>query len=168
MDELLGIASHQLERIKVAVAQAGLKYLELSSTPFGVGVGIAWSEFDFVVLSVLGGGSENQLMITSGVLRDIKQDRLAVLDACNRRNQNNTAYPFYLHDAEVGWDILVQLTFPIELLLDAPPFFAASMTNLPQVAQMARDDFVAKWSLGGEPYRWNDDDVKRLLIRSLL
>lgn len=168
MDELLELASHQLERIKVAVGQGGLKYLDLPPAPFGVGIGIAWSGTDYVVLSVLGGGSENQLMITCGVLKDVKQDRLAVLDACNRRTQNCAAYPFYLHDAKIGWDVLVQQTFPIELMLDVPTFFVSSATNLPQVAQMAREDFAAEWSLGGEPYRWNDDDVRRLLMRSMM
>jgi hypothetical protein len=168
VDELLGVAAGQLERIKVAISQLGLKYVDLAPATFGVGIGIAWGETEFVVLSIAGGGNENQLMMTSGVLRDVKQDRLAVLDACNRRNQNNSSYLFYLHDAEVGWDVLLQNTYPIELLLDVPPFFQAVVTSLPRETQEARTQFAEEWSFGGEPYRWNDDGVARLLLRSMI
>jgi len=168
VDDLLGVASGQLERIKVAVSQLGLKYLDLVPAALGVGIGIAWGETKYVVLSIAGGGNENQLMLTSGVVRDVKQDRLAVLDACNRRNQNNSSYLFYLHDAEAGWDILLQNTYPIELLLDVPPFFQAAVTSLPRVTEEARTQFAEEWSFGGEPYRWNDEDVARLLLRSMI
>lgn len=168
MDELLGVAAGQLERIKVAVSQLGLKYVDLAPVTFGVGIGIAWGDTEYVVLSIAAGGNENQLMMTSGVLRDVKQDRLAVLDACNRRNQSNSSYLFYLHDAEVGWDILLQHMYPIELLLDVPPFFQAAVTGLPRETQEARTQFAEEWSFGGEPYRWNDEGVARLLLRSMI
>jgi len=168
MDEFLGLAAGQLERIKVAVSQLGLKFVELAPTLAGVGIGIPLGETDYVVLSILAGGAEHQLMLTCGVLRDINRDRLGVLDACNRRNQSSSAYLFYLHDANAGWDVLVQHTYPVELLLDVPPFFQAAITGLPRQAQEARTQFASECSIGGEPYRWNDEDVGRLLIRSML
>jgi len=168
VDEFLGMAAGQLERIKVAVSQLGLKYVNLEPTGIGVGIGISWGDKEYIVLSIAAGGNENQLMMTSGVLQDVKQERLAVLDACNRRNQSNSSYVLYLHDADIGWDILLQNTYPIELLFDVPLFFHSAMTCIPREAQEARVQFAEECGFGGEAYRWNDEDVARLLLRSMV
>src|SRR3954470_21566666 len=110
MDELIELAKQQLERVKVLCAQSGLKYQELAPTFMGGGVAVGFGETDYVILSIAGGGNENQLLVTSGVLNDIRQDRLLALEAANHFTSNNTAYPVFLHDAEVGWALLVQQT----------------------------------------------------------
>jgi hypothetical protein len=88
------------------------------------------------------------LFITAGVLRDINQDRLTVLTMCNARNQGTTAYPFFLHDADSGWDILIQQTFPVQLLLDVPQFFSACLRGVPDVAEEAQEEFLES-NVGG-------------------
>ena len=93
MDELVALAQQQLERVKVPCTQSGFKYLDLPPEFVGVGIAIGLSETDYVVLSVMGGGGEEQLMTTSGILNDITQDRLGALEAANHFNQSNTAYP---------------------------------------------------------------------------
>ena len=166
LPDYLETASRQLERVKLLVHQVGLKYIELPAGPFAVGVAVAFGETDYDVLSVGAGGNENQLAITCGVLRDIDQDRQAALDACNSKTRDCPAYPFYLHDASAGWDINVQQLFPVDLLTGEPQFFYNSVRNLPIVTERAREEFATDQSFGGTPYRLNDEDLTRLLIRS--
>jgi hypothetical protein len=168
MSDFLDTARDQLERVRGLTRHVGFKFVELAPFPVGVGIGIAWGKQEYVVLTVAGGGSEHQLSITSGVLRDIRQDRLSALDTCNRLTQNNAAYPVYLHDAEAGWDILVQQTFPIEVLFAVPEFFASSCTNLPIVSANTREEFASRSSVGGVLYDWNEHDLHRLFLRSMM
>ncbi len=100
MDEFTALAAQQLERVKVTCSQIGLKYVELPPWFMGLGIAIGFGETDYTVLSILGGGSESQLMTTSGILKNINQDRGAALHAVNRFNQQNSSYTVYLHDAE--------------------------------------------------------------------
>jgi hypothetical protein len=106
------------------------------------------------------------VFITAGVLRDIHQDRLTASTLCNARNQGTTAYPFFLHDANSGWDILIQQTYPLQLLLDVPQFFSACLHGMPDAAEEAQEEFLNA-SIGGQPYQWNMEDLERLLLRSL-
>lgn len=76
LEDLLAAAKATLERIKSLTTQVGLKYVELPEAPVGVGIAISFSGTKYTVLSVMGGGSESQVNITSGILRDIKQDRV--------------------------------------------------------------------------------------------
>ncbi len=168
MDELVALAKQQLERVKVLCTQSGLKYVDLPSGLMGVGIAIGFGQTDYVILSILGGGSENQLMITSGVITDIKRERLAALEAANYFNQNNTAYPVYLHDAEIGWALIMQQTHPIELLLDVPEYFTNCVRALPRVVIEYRNTIPERWDLGGRPWEWTAEDHKALLIRSMM
>lgn len=168
MDELVAVATQQLNRIKLVLNQAGVKYVDLGGQLFGVGAAVGFGPNDFVVLAVMGGGMENQLLITSGILNNIRQDRLPALEVCNRFNQSNTAYPVFLHDAEKGWAILTQQTLPIELLLDAPAHLVGVVRALPQVAKNYRESLTEKAALGGEPWSWNDEELGQLLIRSMM
>lgn len=168
MDELVALAQQQLEQVKTLCAQTGLKYLELPSAFMGVGIAVGFGQTDYVVLSVLGGGSESQLMITSGILNDIKKDRLTALEAANHLTQNNTAFPVYLHDAEVGWALIVQQTYPIQLLTAVPQFFNNCVRGMPQVVIDYRSEIPEKWNLGGRPWEWTTEDHKSLLIRSMM
>ena len=168
MDELIALAAQQLERVKVACSQLGLKYLELEPTFVGVGVAIGFGETDYTVLSVMGGGSEEQLMTTSGILKDIDQDRPASLEIVNRFNQRNSAHTVYLHDAEVGWSLLVQRTTPVEVFLDSPSFLSALVRGLPMAVQEFRRELAQETHLRGEPWTWTAEDRSSLLIRSML
>lgn len=168
MEELVAVAKQQLNRIKVMLSQAGLRYTELPDQIFGVGVAVRFNQIDYVIVTVMAGGMENQLMLTSGILNNINQDRLAALDACNSFNKSNTAYPVFLHDAADGWAILTQQTHSIELLMDVPEHLFGNVRGLPQVAAQYRADIAEKWALGGQAWGWNDEDHKSLLIRSML
>jgi|ERR1035437_5465336 hypothetical protein len=168
MDELIALAAQQLERVKVACSQLGLKYLELQATFVGVGVAIGFGETDYTVLSIMGGGSEGQLITTSGILKHINQDRPAALEIVNRFNQRNTSYTVYLHDAEVGWSLLVQRTTPVEVLLDSPNFMSSLVRGLPIAVQEFRQELAQETHLGGEPWTWTAQDHSDLLIRSML
>lgn len=168
MDELVALAKQQLERVKVLCSQSGLNYLELAPTFMGAGVVVGFGETDYVILSVGGGGNENQLLITSGILTGIKQDRSVALEAANYFTSNNSAYPVYLHDAEVGWALLMQQTLPVELLLDVPAFFVNCVKALPQMTISYRQTIAEKWDLGGRPWQWTSEDHKGLLIRSMM
>jgi hypothetical protein len=156
-----------LNEIRQTLTRAGLKYVDSDRFVMGGGVAVAWSETFFVMLSVANFLDE-QLNITYGILRNINQDRLAALEYCNLHNQNFSAYPAYLHDAENGWDILQQNVLPLQILRESPQFVLGFYLG---GSSQIVDDLRAKATevgLGGEPYRWNEEDVNRLLAKSLM
>ena len=154
-----------LERLKPVINRLGLRDLELQPAPFGVGLAVGFGDTGFTVVSVAGGGNEGHVSLSCGVLRDVRQDRLLVLDACNRLTRDRAAYPFFLHDAQVGWDVLLQTSFPAQVLHDAPAFLDAMLRGLPQVAQEGREQLLDS-QVGGVAYEWAPADLQRLLIRS--
>jgi hypothetical protein len=167
MEDLLAAARVTLERIKTLTTQVGLTYVELPEFLAGVGIAIGFASTQFTVLSVMGGGNENQINVTAGILRDIRQDRAKVLDLCNGMVRDNPAYPIYLHDAEIGWDILVSNIFPVALLVNNPDFFANSVKALPMMADTVRSEFTEA-GLGGQVFTWDADDRQRLFIESMM
>ena len=167
LDEMIALAKSQLGRIKALCAQVGLRYVELPDNIFGPGIAVGFGEVGHVVLSVMGGGSEGKLMITSGILRDIKQDRLAALEACNSFTSGNTLFPVFLHAAQNGWSLLMQLTYTIDLLLDNPEYFSLVVRTTPQIAAEHRAEIAEKYDLGGQLWQWTAEDLSMLLAKSL-
>jgi hypothetical protein len=167
MDELLDLARQQLEQAKCALARLGLEYFELDPFLIGVGVGVAFAPTDFVVVSVSAGGSESMLNFASGVLRDLPRNRPKILDVCNEITRNNPTFPHFLHDAEAGWDVLVQLRLPATVMYGAPRFMRTIVENLPVAAQQSREKLAAA-GVEGRPYSWNATEVTHLLQRSLM
>lgn len=165
--DLADIAKRQLNRIRVALNEGGLKYLDIPNDLFGAGIAVAFSQTDYVILSVMAGGMESQLLLTSGILKDIARDRLEALEVCNNFNKSNTAYPVFLHDAEVGWAVILQQTQPVEVLLDSPDYLITLVQSLPQIAGQYRGT-LADSRLGGQPWAFDDEDVNSLLIRSMM
>jgi len=134
----------------------------------GVGIAVGFGQVDYVILSILAGGNENQLMITDGILKDIKRDRPAALEAANHFTQSNTAYPVFLHDADAGWALIMQQTHPIELLIGVPQFFSDCLRALPLTVMEYRRTVAERWDLGGQPWSWTPEDHAALLTRSML
>jgi hypothetical protein len=167
VEEMIALAKSQLGRIKALCAEVGLKHVELPDDMFGAGVGVGFGEAGYVILSVMGGGRESGLMITSGILKDIKQDRLAALNACNSFTSENTQFPVYLHDARNGWSLLMQLTCPIDLLLDNPEYFSVMVRTTPQIAADHRAKITENYDLGGQSWQWTAEDLSMLLAKSL-
>lgn len=167
LEEMIALARSQLGRIKALCDQAGLKYVELPDELFGVGIGVGFGEADYVILSVLGGGSESKVMITSGILKDIKRDRLAALNACNSFTSGNSLFPVFLHDAKHAWSLLMQLTYPIDLMLDNPEYFSLVVRTAPQMVAQHRAQIAEKYDLGGQPWQWTPEDLSMLLTKSL-
>lgn len=95
------------------------------------------------------------------------RDSSVVLNACNDLTGNNPAFPTFLHDAEIGWDVLIQNSFPVQLLVDVPEFFFSCVSALPSAANDARVTLV-DLGIGGNPYRWNKHDVDRLFVCSFV
>jgi hypothetical protein len=168
VEELTALANAQLERVKVLCSQTGFTYVDLPSELVGVGVAIGFGQNDYVVLSVMGGGSESHLMITSGILNDIAQNRVDALSAANYFTQSNSGLPVFLHDATVGWALILQVTLPIEVLLDVPAYFSALVRGMPGVVSEYRATVAERWELGGQPWTWTPEDHKSLLIRSMM
>ncbi|MGH3159141.1 MAG: hypothetical protein ACRDNF_21570 [Streptosporangiaceae bacterium] len=168
MTDLTGLAKQQLGRIKVLLNNAGLKYYDIPNDLFGAGVAVGFGENEYIILSVMGGGMESHLLLTCGILKSIKQDRLAALEACNSFNKSNTAYPVFLHDAKTGWAIIMQQTLPIDVLVESLEYFATLVRSLPQIAKDYRNTLGEDQQLSGQPWVWNDEDLDSLLIRSML
>ena len=165
---LLGECQRQMDRVVALLSQLGLRYVQIPRVLFGVGVGIGFSRTDFVVVSILGGGAENQVMITSGILKDITQDRVAALEAANSLTRNNTAYPVFLHDAQAGWSMLMQTSLPIPVVLNNPQYLDVVVQGLPGLAEECRATIAERWPLEGVAWEWTDGDLDGLLIRSLI
>ena len=161
----LELAVRQLGKIKNLLGEADLKYIDLGQGLNCVGVGLTWGDARWAVVSVAAGGLEDAVTITVGVFKDVTQDRATVLDACNTTTRDNPTYPVFLHDAQQGWDILAQQQFPINLVLSNPDYFRGSLENLPRYAGLRRPD-LQKAGIEGREYTWNDEDLRRLLIRS--
>ncbi|HEX5495683.1 MAG TPA: hypothetical protein VFX70_14020 [Mycobacteriales bacterium] len=104
------------------------------------------------------------------MLNDIKPDRVTALEAANYFNQGNTAYPVYLHDARVGWALLMQQTHPIGYgyLLNVPQYFNSCVRALPRVVIEYRKTIAEKWDLGGRAWEWGPEDHNSLLLRSMI
>jgi hypothetical protein len=166
--DLADVAKQQLNRIKIPLKHAGLKYLEIPNDLFGAGIAVAFGQADYVILSVMAGGLEGQLLLTCGILKDIEHNRLEALEACNKFNQSNTAYPVFLHDAEIGWAVIMQQTHPIEVLLDSPDYLLTLVRSLPQIARQYRGTLAENPNVGGQPWVLDDKDVNSLLIRSMM
>jgi hypothetical protein len=166
MEDILAPAKATLERFKSLITQIGWKYVELPEAPVGVGIAVSFGDTRYTVLSVIGGG-EDRLNITAGILRNIQQDQITALGLCNGMTRDNPAYPIYLHEALIGWDILVSNMFPIRMLFESPTFFANTVRGLPLVAEKVRPQFLEA-KLGGQPFNWNDEDLNRLLLVSML
>lgn len=159
-------ASAAIDEVRHVLTQAGLSFVDPPPFAMGKGVAVGWSEDHFAMLSV-GMFAEQQFNITYGVLRNITQNREAALEYCNLHNQNLAAYPVYLHDAANGWDILQQNVLPMQVLRDAPQFVVGYfLSGSSEIIDTLRATAVDR-GVGGEPYRWSEDDVGRLLAKSL-
>lgn len=168
MDEYLKGAHDQLQRVKTLCSRVGLEFVELPPQMVGVGLALGFGPNDFVILSVMGGGSESALMITSGLLKQIQPDRTAALEAANHLTRERPSFPVYLHDAEAGWALLMQQSFPIQLLSEVPGFFDANVRGMPGIATEARATIRERWDLGGLPWEWTVEDLNSLLLRSMM
>lgn len=166
MESHLAPAARQLDRIKRLCAQVGIGYGTPPDSVAAVGIAIGFGEQGYMLCSVLGGPEPRQLLMTSGVLCDIKRDRLPALEAANYFNHANTAYPVFLHDADVAWDLILQVTLPIQILIDVPDMFLSYVRRCAMTATEYRAMIPTKWDLGGRPWRWDHDDVEALLLRS--
>jgi hypothetical protein len=157
-------ARAQLERITTLIDQAGLRYVALPEMSFSLGVAVAWSETDVIVVSVPT-ASPHSAYFTQGLLKDIQQDKLRALEAANDRTHENPEFPVFLHDAEGGWDMLTQQTYPIQLFVDVPPFFESRLQTTGVAAALRAK---LQPSLHGLPYRFEEADLNRLLMRAHL
>jgi hypothetical protein len=169
MPEFTALAQRQLDRVKVLLSQVSLKYIELPPpvVPLGVGVAVGFGEVGYVTVSVMG-ALEDQVMITSGILKDIRRDRLAALSACNQFTSANTQYPVYLLAAEDGWSLLTQRTFPVDVMFEVPAFFSHAVRSLPSASAECRATLAEQYDLGGRPWAWNGEDVPDLLFTSMM
>ena len=173
MEDFLAIPRATLTKIKAVIAQMGsqysqleLQYVELPENPLGIGIAVTSGGAYYSVISILM-STQGQFNITSGILRDIQQDEVSALRLCNKMVRDNPAYPIFLHDAPIGWDILVETTLPTALLFDSPLVVANTTYGLPRIAEAARPAFLEA-NLGGRPFNWDSEDINRLLLVSLL
>jgi hypothetical protein len=155
-----------LHRVERVLLELGVRYTSLDDHGVGVGVSVAWGDEAFLVVSVPL-FNPHTANITAGVLRDVERDRLAVLDACNRRNQSNPAWTYLLHDAELGWDVIVQQSFPIQLLVDVPPFLGACLEPTVHEVEEALPAF-REAGVGGRRHSLGAGDAARVMSRGLI
>jgi hypothetical protein len=171
MDELEqweAAARRTIGMICSGLEQIGLRWVELQGPGMiGLGLAVGWPDDRFNVISVGLGGSEDTVNISAGILRDVAQDRVRILDACNRLTRDNATFPCFLHDAEAGWDVLTSLRLPVGVFASNIAFLNLYLESQALVCENLRSDPDLA-SLGGAAYTWDEADVNRLLTRSLL
>ena len=168
LEEWEAAARRTIGVIDQTLAHLGFNAVDLTGPGLiGLGRAVGWPDDKYCMISVGLGGSETMVNVVNGVLRDIRQDRMPALEACNRLTRDNSTFPCVLHDAEAGWDILLSQRLPISVFALDPDFLKTCLEAQLMIADSIREDLEIV-SLGGNRYRWNDDDVNRLLIRSLL
>jgi hypothetical protein len=166
-EDYRALAAQQLERFKALCDQLQLQYVDLGAQLLGVGIAVGFGQTDYVVASIMA-TQENKLLITSGILNHIKQDRMTALEAANHFTMSNTLYPVFVHDAGAGGSaLLLQQTHPIELLIEAPDYLDVSIRGVPQIASKYRTTIAERWDLGGRPWAWNEEDIWALLTRRM-
>lgn len=166
-DEALAVAQRS-ELLAQGLSAMGVAYTSLPPHLMGRGHAFAFAEDVVGVVSVLLHGGP-QFTVAYGVLADLPRDRVGILEQCNLHNQGNYAYPVHLHDADKGWDVVLAMSFPIQLLVDLPEFIRGWAVT-PQMVELlgeVRSAFRAA-GLGGRPYRWGEADATSLLLRTLL
>ena len=161
-----GEPQQTLDRMKQLLDRMELKFVELKPAILSVGVAVAFGPSHFTVLSVTR-GNESFVHVSSGVLRDVRRDRPSVLNSRNKVTQNRPAYPFYLHDADMGWDVLCATGFPVQLLLEVPAFLHSMLEGLPQIVDEGRA-LMMEDDIAGAPYEWAPADAQRLLLFTTL
>jgi hypothetical protein len=166
MEDHLVLAERQLQRVRTAVNRSGLEYFDLQEELWGIGIAVPTGRDAYVVLSIFSGGEE-QLLLTTGILHSIEEDALPALEAANHLTQNHPATPSFLHIASSGWALLVQVAWPLELLLENPGLLVGWVRHLPTVAENHRVLVRERWDIGGRPWEWTAEQVRELLIRSM-
>lgn len=163
----MNAAREPMQAVRNALTSQGLRFVDLDEFVMGLGVAIGFGDAGYVIASI-SHGAAGSLYLTSGIVRDVNRDPLPVLQACNRRTQGNPAFAVFLHDADAGWDVLLQQKHPVGLMTDIPELLAMNVRSFPQVAGEARTELAADPRIGGRPYVWSDIDLQQLLIRSLM
>jgi hypothetical protein len=166
VEEHLVLAERQLQRVRAAVGQGGLEYFDLQEEFVGIGIAVSSGQHDYVILSIFSGG-EAQLLVTTGILHSIEQNQLAALEAANHLTQNHPSTDAFLHTAPAGWALLLQVAWPIELLLENPGLLIGWVRHLPVVAADHRALVRERWNIGGRPWEWTAEQVRELLVRSM-
>jgi hypothetical protein len=158
--------STELDRVRSLTDQIGLEYVDLDpAASFGQGIGIAFAHDKFTVLSI-GSATPSILYVTSGIVRNMEnQDRLGPLEACNLTNTQGNGFTCIFHDAENGWDSILQMQLPSQVFIDIPRFTANCVQIIADLAVEERAAHLA--AVGGRPYMWNEEDAQRLLWKSL-
>jgi hypothetical protein len=169
-------ANTQLSRLKGVAEAEGFSCYEVRDDEGGelggVGMGVGFviplgdeSQRESVAVSV--SSSRPQLAyLTAGVLRDVTQDRLAVLETCNRATWDHPGLPAFLHANDSGWDVLLQTTQPVEIFVARPDLLSALVGASPKFIVNARAA-LAERQVSGSPYQWSRVDTRRLVGRSL-
>lgn len=154
-----------MARLRDVLAQEGLRSVDAPRNPFGAGLGVAWGDDVFTVMTVEA-GEPGMINLGSAVLRSVDEsERAALLDQVNSATRDNPLMPVVLHDAEAGWDVIVMQRFPLQLLLRNPRFLHDCAHALAHTAK----DFVERFGqFGGRRPQWTADDLHELVIRTTL
>lgn len=167
IDELWAPTMDELNRFRMLAEQCGFASQEIPRSPSAAHAGIVVDETDFVVLSLEFGAHSNP-HISSGVLRDITADEPTALEACNARTRSRPSHPCFLAraDGPLGADVIIQQSFPSQLLFETPGFFKYCIESLPDVVRDARERLLGQ-GLGGYPFRWTEQDAQRVATRAM-
>jgi hypothetical protein len=170
------VAHRQLGRLKGVAEAEGFSCHDvydgeiLRGIGLGVGFAIPLSDGEDGVSEVaavsLSCGSPQLAYLTGGVLRDVTQDRMTILETCNRATWDNPGFPAFLHANDLGWDVLLQTRLPVEAFVGRPDLFGALVGSMPKFLEKVRAGLVSG-QVTGSRYGWNTTDVRRLVGRSL-
>jgi len=149
------VAKEQCSIVAATLRSLGIDYVELGGHLVGEGLAVSWAEDNYVVLA---SNSEGLLYLSSGALWDVSGDRLATLEACNDFTHEFASPAMFLFDDEDDtgkpWrsSVLLQQKYPVRLVKDVPPFFAAALETMRELTPRARE-MLAERGMKGTPYQ---------------
>jgi hypothetical protein len=157
-------AATTIAALRSALAANGLNSVESPPNPIGAGLGVAWGEDVFMVITVEA-GEPNMVNLGSAVLRDVAQERGAICAITNQLTMENPLMPVVLHDAEAGWDVIAMQRFPYQLLMDNQQFMCSCALALAHRSKEMAERFGP---FGGRRPQWTMQEVHEMVIRTTL
>jgi hypothetical protein len=162
--DILAATARQMDLVKQWAGRQGYRPVDLPEQAGTVNVGVMFADTAYVILGIMFGTPS--LYITAGALQRIHEDRPPALQAANDWTRGNPAFPCFFADGPQGWDFILQQKLPLGLLIDAPQFVKSCIDLMPEATDKIRAS-AAELNLGGVPFRWVEDDISRLLVRSM-
>ena len=133
----------------------------------GIGFAAALAH-DVIAAVTISRFRHGQVLVSYGIARDLPREFERIVWVCNWHNRVTTPYPVYLDHADTGWDVLMTLVLPTQLLSQVPRV-VEQWTLDESLVTVVRDvrEQLAEAGVVGAAYTWHRNDAERLVRRTM-